>query len=118
MKVYLASKVIADYSEFRELPIDNVAKNVSLDGTLTVDVVNFRRQWTFTRELLTSADYQTIRTIYEAQFKNSGAFTNLQVPDLGLNTSVYITLNERNMKWNNSIVSGFQMILEEQNAIS
>jgi len=118
MKVYLASKVIADYSEFRELPIDNVAKNLSLDGTLTVDVVNFRRQWTFTRELFTAADYQTIRTIYEAQFKSSGAFTNLQVPDLGLNTYVYITLNERNMKWNNSIVSGFQMTLEEQNAVS
>lgn len=118
MKVYLASKVIADYSEFRELPIDNVAKNVSLDGTLTVDVINFRRQWTFTRELLAAADYAVIRQIYEAQFKNSGAFTNLQVPDLGLNTQVYITLNERNMKWNNSYISGFQMTLEEQNAVS
>lgn len=118
MKVYLASKVIADYSEFRELPIDNVAKNVSLDGTLTVDINNFRRQWTFTRDLITAADYAVIRTIYESQFKASGGFVNLQVPDLGLNTSVYVSLNERNMKWNNSMVSGLEMTLEEQNAVS
>lgn len=118
MKVYLANKVIADYSEFRELPMDNVAKNISLDGTLTVDVNNFRRQWTFTRDILLAADYQTIRTIYEAQFKSSGAFARLQVPDLGLDTQVYISLNERNMKWNNSVVTGFEMTLEEQNAVS
>lgn len=118
MKVYLANKVIADYSEFRELPIDNVAKNTSLDGTLTVDVNNFRRQWTFTRDIITTADYLVIRAIYEAQFKASGAFTRMQVPDMPLDTQVYISLNERNMKWNNSVVTGLEMTLEEQNAVS
>lgn len=118
MDVYLNQIKVASYLDFKEQPAANTIKNISLNGTLWVDVINQRRGWTIAFPLLKTADYTTIRTLYDNQFKASGGFINLSVPQLGLSTYVWMDVNEKYLRFNGSLVQGFIVTLAEQYAIS
>ena len=90
---------------------------MKLDGTLYVDFYNNRRSWTLSWELLSRADYDVVKNLYDAQFSNQ-TFTPLVVDELNLNVFVYINISDTNIKWDNRYTEGFQIVLEERNAIS
>ena len=119
MKLYLGALTLPNYANegFKEITDPNVAKNITLDGTMYVDFYNNRRKWEISWDYLTLAEYNSIRALYDAQFTNE-AFTYFGVPELGINVPVYINIVDVNRRWNNTLISGFSIILEEQLAIS
>lgn len=118
MVIYLKGQTLPKYNIFKELPTSNVAQNTTLDGTLYVDIINRRRSWLIHWDQMLATDYTAVRAIYDSQFSNSQPFTPFYVPDLGVNVFVFVTINERNMRYNNTIIENFEITLEEQSAIS
>lgn len=115
--MYLDSLRLPDYATLREITEPNIAKNVALDGSLYVDFYNNRRRWEISWKLLKAAEYDLIRAKYNKQFSQQ---TMLQfiVDPLGLFVPVFMTINEKNIKWNGQLIEGFTITLEEQYAIS
>ena len=115
--MYLGGVQLPNYASLREITEPNVAKNVTLDGSLYVDFYNNRRKWEISWKLLKAAEYDTIRALYDLQF-SSQTMLQFVVDPLGLFVPVYISINEKNIKWNGQLIEGFTITLEEQYAIS
>ena len=115
--MYLGGVQLPNYASLREITEPNVAKNVTLDGSLYVDFYNNRRKWEISWKLLKAAEYDTIRALYDLQF-SSQTMLQFIVDPLGLFVPVYISINEKNIKWNGQLIEGFTITLEEQYAIS
>lgn len=115
--MYLDGLRLPDYGALKEIINPNIAKNVTLDGSLYVDFYNNRRSWEISWKYLKPAEYNAIRAKYDRQFSQQ---TMLQfvVDPLGLFVPVYISINEKNIKWNGQLIEGFTITLEEQYAIS
>lgn len=115
--MYLGGLRLPDYATLKEITEPNVAKNVTLDGSLYVDFYNNRRKWEISWKLLKAAEYDAIRAKYNLQF-SSQTMLQFVVDPLGLFVPVFISINEKNIKWNGQLVEGFIITLEEQYAIS
>lgn len=115
--MYLDGLRLPDYATLREITEPNVAKNVTLDGSLYVDFYNNRRKWEISWKLLKAAEYDAIRAKYNLQF-SSQTMLQFVVDPLGLFVPVFISINDKNIKWNGQLIEGFTITLEEQYAIS
>lgn len=115
--MYLDGLQLPNYGTLREITQPNVAKNITLDGSLYVDFYNNRRSWELSWKLLKASEYDSIRAKYDLQF-SSQTMLQFVVDPLGLFVPVYITINEKNIKWNGQLIEGFSITLEEQYAIS
>ena len=115
--MYLDLLKLPDYGTLQEITQPNAAKNITLSGELYVDFYNNRRSWQISWKYLKPEEYNAIRAKYDKQFATQ---TMLQfiVDPLGLFVPVYITINEKNIKWNGQLIEGFSITLEEQYAIS
>ena len=91
--------------------------NVTLDGSLHVDYVNYRRGWKVSWKYLTSAEYDSIRAKFNSQFADE-VFHNFGIPEYSINAPVYMKIDDKNIKWNGSIVENFSIELIEQDAVS
>lgn len=117
MKVYLGSITLPEYTEITEITEPNSVANKTLDGTLYIDYMNYRRSWTLSWKLITKSDYDLIITEYLKQF-STGAMLNFGIPDMSINSPVYITISDTNRKYNNQLIDGFSIEVQEQYAIS
>lgn len=117
MVLYLNGKLLPGYNTFKETPTPNAPSNVTLDGTMYVDFINRRRKWTATWDYMKASDYATVRALYDLQFKNH-TFLSLYIVDLNITTSVYVTMSDREMIWNNSFVQNLTLTFDEQYAVS
>lgn len=115
--MYLDTLRLPDYGELKEITQPNAAKNYALDGSLYVDFYNNRRSWQITWKLLTVADYDLIRAKYDKQFSTQQMLQFI-VDGLNLFVPVYISINEKSIKYNGQLIEGFSITLEEQYAIS
>lgn len=115
--MYLDGLLLPDYGNLREVTNENASKNYTLDGQLYVDYLNNRRVWVISWKLLTRAQYNLIRAKYDKQFEEE-TMLNLIIDNLGIFTTVYMTINDKKVKWNGQYVEGFEITLEEQHAIS
>ena len=115
--MYLGGLRLPDYGTLKEITEPNVAKNVTLDGSLYVDFYNNRRKWEISWKYLKAAEYDAIRAKYNLQF-SSQTMLQFVVDPLGLFVPVFISINEKNIKWNGQLIEGFTITLEEQYAIS
>lgn len=115
--MYLGGVELPNYATLRELTQPNVAKNYALDGQLHVDFYNYRRSWEISWKLLKASEYDAIRALYDLQF-SSQTMLQFVVDPLGLFVPVFISINEKNIKWNGQLIEGFTITLEEQYAIS
>lgn len=115
--MYLGGLRLPNYATLREITEPNVAKNVTLDGSLYVDFYNNRRKWEISWKLLKASEYDAIRAKYDLQF-SSQTMLQFVVDPLGLFVPVFISINDKNIKWNGQLIEGFTITLEEQYAIS
>jgi len=117
MIMYLGDITLPKYTDLKEITETNAGENVTLDGSLFVDFVNYRRGWKLSWKLLTVTDYNNIRAKFDEQFGN-GTFHQFGVPAYNLNVPVYMRIDDRNIKYNGEFVEGFSIELLEQYAIS
>lgn len=115
--MYLDTLRLPDYGELKEVTQPNVAKNITLDGSLYVDFYNNRRSWQISWKYLKPSEYDAIRAKYDKQFTNQ-TMLQFAVDPLGLFVPVFISINDKNIKWNGQLIEGFSITLEEQYAIS
>ena len=115
--MYLDGLRLPDYATLREITEPNIAKNVTLDGSLYVDFYNNRRKWELSWKLLKASEYDSIRAKYNLQF-SSQTMLQFVVDPLGLFVPVFISITDKNIKWNGQLIEGFSITLEEQYAIS
>jgi hypothetical protein len=115
--LYLGNLVLPAYGELTELTDPNASEIMTLDASLHVDFVNYRRGWNIGWKLLKADDYNLIRAKFNEQFA-SGVFHNFGIPTLSINVPVYMKINDKNIKWNGSFVEGFSIELLEQDAVS
>jgi hypothetical protein len=102
---------------FREQIRANATKNYALDDTLYVDFISLRNGWTIRFDILTRAQYNEIRDVYNDQFSGEELLTFVDT-DLSINAEVYMSLpDERNIKWNKTAVEGLTIVLEPRNAV-
>lgn len=97
----------------------NMAKNYSLDGTLSVDFFNTRSPLRVTFPEITRAEFESLKTIFNDQLANA-EFLTLTDADLGLSdVSVFLSLpDETALKWNRSVADGVVITLEPRYANS
>lgn len=115
--MYLGGLQLPNYATLKEVTQPNLSKNVTLDGSLYVDFYNNRRVWEISWKYLKPAEYNAIRAKYDLQF-TSQTMLQFIVDPLGLFVPVFISINEKNIKWNGQLIEGFTITLEEQYAIS
>lgn len=115
--IYLDNMLLPDYAELIEIPQPNATRNETLDGSLYVDFMNNRRKWQISWNLLSSAEYQNIRAKYDKQFSEQRMLT-LSIPAINVYTNVYISINEKRIKYNGQYVKDCTIILEEQSPVS
>lgn len=115
--MYLDGFRLPNYGALKEVVDPNIARNTTLDGSLYVDFYNNRRRWEISWNYLKPDEYNGLRAAYDKQFSQQ---TMLQfiVDPLGLFVPVFMTINEKNIKWNGQLIEGFSITLEEQYAIS
>lgn len=117
MNIFLGAELFNEYVKFNELTNENSTEVNTLDGSLYVDFYNYKREWTVSWELMPKAEYDRIKTLYDSQRTNF-AFTRLRVPDLDIDTFVYMKIPPRTIKWDATYIDGFSVTLIEQGAIS
>ena len=117
MIMYLGDITLPKYTELTEITEPNTSENVTLDGSLYVDFINYRRGWKLSWGLITKTDYDTIRTKFNEQF-STGIFHNFGIPAYSINSPVYMKINDKNIKYNGELISGFSVELLEQYAVS
>lgn len=102
-----------------ELIDQNIAKNYGLSGKLHVDFFNIRSGWKVDLDVITKAQYDELRAVYQDQLDNE-EFLLLNDPDIPVvNLSVFFNLpKERDLSWNKSVVKDFTITLEPENANS
>jgi len=115
--MYLDGLQLPNYATLKEITQPNIAKNITLDGSLYVDFYNNRRVWEISWKYLKAAEYDALRAKYNLQF-SSQTMLQFVVDPLGLFVPVFISINEKNIKWNGQLIEGFTITLEEQYAIS
>lgn len=115
--MYLGGLKLPNYATLKEITQPNVAKNTALDGSLYVDFYNNRRAWEISWKFLKPDEYDAIRAKYNLQF-SSQTMLQFIVDPLGLFVPVFISINDKNIKWNGQLIEGFTITLEEQYAIS
>lgn len=104
--------------DFIDTPIENAVDVVTLDGSLYTDFVSQGRQWTFSYESLTKAEYDNLRAIYDAQF-TAYAYPELTIPFYSLaDQPVRMTINEKDIWDNCGDVAGVQIIFRETNQLN
>ncbi len=117
MIMYLGDLTLPKHGDLTEITSPNASENITLDGSLYVDFVNYRRGWKIGWKYLTAADYDAIRAKYNQQF-STGVFHQFGIPAYSINKPVYMKINDKNIKWNGAVVEGFSIELLEQYAIS
>ena len=115
--IYLDGYLLPLYGELKEVTKPNAARNVALDGSLYVDFYNNRRSWRISWGLLTIAEYQAIRDKYDKQYSEQTMLV-LDITGKGIYVRVYLTIDDKQIKYNGQYVEGFSIVLEEQYAIS
>ena len=115
--VYLGGIALPLYAEIIDTTEPNLAKNISLDGTLNIDYVNNRRSWTIKWNYITSAEYDTIRNLYDNQFL-ANRMPDFYIPSANFAVPVFINIKDKNIKWNGRMVENFQITLEEGYGVS
>ena len=115
--VYLGGIALPLYAEIIDTTEPNLAKNISLDGTLNIDYVNNRRSWTIKWNYITSAEYDTIRNLYDNQFL-ANRMPDFYIPSANFAVPVFINIKDKNIKWNGQMVENFQITLEEGYGVS
>lgn len=116
MILYLGNITLPKYTTFREIPNENASENRTLDATLKVDAINQIREWEVGWKLLTAADYAPVRAKYDDQLANQ-VLHYFGIPAYSINTQVYMTINERQIKWNGNLIEGCAIRLKEINAV-
>jgi hypothetical protein len=104
---------------FKEQLGQNIGKNYALTGRLWVDFLNVRKGWTIEFDILTIAQWNSLKTIFNDQLANE-EFLQFNDTDLGI-SAVLVFLNlpsERNIKWNKSVCNDVAITLEVRDADS
>jgi len=103
----------------QELIPQNIAKTVTLGGRLSVDVLNVRAGYRINFDVITEAEYQQIRLIWNDQVNNN-EFLEFNDPELGkVDWLVWLSLpEERDLRWNKSAVQGLTITVEPRDANS
>lgn len=117
MQIIIDSTVLPLYSTLKEQSTPIESENVTLDGTMFTDFTSNRRAWVVGWEKLKAADYDTIRTLYNAQYTNE-AIPIVEIPEYGITAPMKIVISDRNIRLNGEIIEGFSITLKEQYAIS
>lgn len=115
--IYLDQYQLPDYAELTEITQPNVAKNVTLDGSLYVDYFNNRRAWEIKWAVLTPDEYDAILAKYNKQFSQD-TMLMLIVNNRGLFVPCFMSISDKKPKWNGQRIVDFSITLEEQYAIS
>jgi hypothetical protein len=96
----------------------NLTKNTTLDGSLYIDFINIRNGWTIKFDIITAAQYNSLKQLYNDQFANEALLTFTDT-DLGISKTVFLNMPaERNIKWNKTVVEGLIITLEPEDASS
>ena len=117
MSWYLSGELMPKFSSMQEIVMPNAKEILTLDGTLYVDFVNVRRGWKFGFKLLKAEDYKKLRDKFDAQF-NTPIFHYVTIPEYDIYQKVYMKINDKNIKYNGSIIEGVEVELYEQYAVS
>lgn len=115
--VYLNQTALPDFTDITETTPPNVSEVLSLDATLNVDFVNYRRSWKLTWNLISFENYTIIKNIWKGQF-SSKAFPHLLIPTYGVSAPAYVKMSDSDLKFSGQWVEGFSIEILEQDAIS
>lgn len=105
---------------FREILKPNYTKVYSLSNKLSVDFedTNIRRGWAYTFDVITAAEYASIRTKFNKQF-TSRVFLRLEHDEASINLDCFMELpDDRNIKWSAGFVKDLTITFEPENADS
>lgn len=99
--------------DFIDTPIIGATDVQTLDLNIYTDFVDQKKQWTFNYSLLTKAEYDSIRSIFDSQFTDFD-YPLLSIPFYSLiDQPVRMYINEKNI-WNNcGDVQNVQIIFRE-----
>lgn len=115
--IYLDGLLLPDYGELKEVTTPNIAKNITLDGSLYVDYFNNRRSWEITWNFLNPDEYDAILAKYNKQFSQD-TMLMLVVNNRNLFVPCFMSISDKKPKYNGQRIVDFSITLEEQYAIS
>lgn len=104
---------------FQEIIGQNIARNESLGGKLSFDILSVRGGYRISFDTITEAEWGEIREIWNDQIANR-EFLVLNDPSIGkTNWTVWLTIpTERDSRWNKQAVQGLTIIIEPRDANS
>jgi hypothetical protein len=115
--IYIDGLLLPLYTSFTEVTKPNLAKNITLDGSMYVDFYNNRRCWKMSWDILTIEEYAAIRVKYDKQF-TSQIYLPLDIVNKGIYVFCYMNIDDKKIKYNGRYVEDFSIMFEEQHAIS
>lgn len=117
MIVKLDNLEMDDYSSIKEIPIAGTSENLTLGGSMYVDYTYRRRRWELTWEVITKADFEAIRTIYNKQYTDS-VLPLLTISARSITRFCHIKLPTLDLRHDDQYVYNFTLVIEELGAIS
>lgn len=118
MTIILGGQVIPKPTGFKRIIERNETDRRTLGGSLHTDFISRLRSWELTWDAIKVEDYDTINTLFENQYVNQTYYA-FQFDAYSIYTTAKIEVKEdQNIKYNNSIIENFSIILKEQYAIS
>lgn len=124
MRIILGGVTLPRHTKLIERPVAQTSKVRTPSGKLGIDTWSLGRAWTLALPVITKAQWQQIYDLYKAQFAGSGALTSLETTAEGAEdrvipaTTVWIEMDDWDIKWAGSHADGVSLTLEEENAIS
>lgn len=97
---------------FLEKPLENAVDVTTLDFGLYTDFVNQKRQWTLNWALLDESEYNDLRAVYDSQFITN-AYPIFVVPYYGINVSVRMYINDKDIRKDGCDIRNVEVILVE-----
>lgn len=103
----------------QEIIGQNIARNESLGGKLSFDILNVRGGYKISFDTITEDEWADIRLVWNDQITNK-EFLTFNDPDLDkTNWVVWLTIpTERDSRWNKSAVQGLTIMIEPRDANS
>ena len=96
-----------------------IAKTITIGGKLSVDVMSVRGGYKITFDIITEAEWQEIKAIWDDQITNN-EFLAFNDTSLGRsNWLVWLPIpEERDLRWDKNAVSGLSITVEPRDADS
>lgn len=102
---------------FLETPLENAVDITTLGQNTYTDFVSQKRQWELNWTVLTEAQYNALKAVYNTQF-STGVYPTFVVPYYSINTQVRMYINDKNIQSNGCDIVGVKITLIEKQAIA